>query len=170
MAYSFGQLMLYVFDPQYRQGIARYNFFRDRGVVGQYSGTLGSHIVIARPARGKYMTGLWRMSQGPSGEKRWPLREMDGFKLCGDLSMRGLFWVLTWQRSTTVSSRWLALPCRCLELSQKANGMGRCPCKGLQRNEQYVPLQSPSIGQTQLTDLRLATSVEQYVNRTKYTD
>jgi len=31
--YAFGQLMLHVFDPQYRQGVACYNFFRDQRVV-----------------------------------------------------------------------------------------------------------------------------------------
>jgi hypothetical protein len=31
--YSFGQFMLHVFDPQFRQGVARYAFFRDRSLV-----------------------------------------------------------------------------------------------------------------------------------------
>lgn len=31
--YTFGQLVLHVSDPRYRQGITRYNFFRERGLV-----------------------------------------------------------------------------------------------------------------------------------------
>ena len=53
--------------------------------------TFGSHVVIVRLAGGKYMTGLWHMSQEPSGEKQCPLREMDGFKPCSDLLMQVLF-------------------------------------------------------------------------------